>query len=437
MQDASASRQRGSGGFTLIEVLVSTAVLALVGVALTAVSLTFVVQVNDAARVRQGDATTAQWSAMAFARDVQGASSVAAECDPAAKGTHLITLASSEDPADQVEYRYSISRPYELIRSVCPGGSRPPASRSVVDGLAQAPTVRCDAKACVPGSTPRTVTLAISRSDSFTFELDGVRRTTEGNSKSPPEVVPRFLALGGDTPLEISGSSRLEVVGNAFINRPAAGKYAVVFNGKAGLNVSEDFMLQSGAECSGCATNSNKQPGSYPEALPDPLRFVPEPDATGLTERSECPSQGGASVCQPGIYNVEFPPGGGGKQAFTLEPGTYVLNKGLKVTNGSLRGSGVLLYNAGGEMSINGGEIELSPQTKGAHAGILVFQARDNDAGMKINGNATVASLTGMIYAPSSLGVVLGGGGGTLRVGRVIATNLSTSGNGTVIVGGG
>lgn len=411
--------------------------LALVGVALTAVSLTFVVQVNDAARNRQGNATTAQWSSMAFARDVQGAAGVTKECDPASKSTHLVTLASSEDPSNQVEYRHSDSRPYRLIRSVCSGGSTPSASRSVVDGLAQAPTITCDSKPCIPGSTPRTVTLGISRSGSFSFALDGVRRTTDANSTSLPSVAPRFLALGGDTPLTISGSSRLEVVGDAFINRPSAGKYAVVFNGGASLNVSDDFKLQSGAECSGCESNSNKQPGSYPQALLDPLRFVPAPDVTDLVERTECPSQGGTSVCRPGIYNLEFPPSGGGKKDFKLEPGVYVLNKGLKMTNGSIRGSGVLLYAADGGVSINGGEIELSPKTDGVHAGILLFEAHDNDDGIRINGNATVASLAGMIYAPSSEGVVLGGGGGTLRVGRVIATNLSTSGNGKVIVGGG
>ncbi|MCZ7627852.1 MAG: type II secretion system GspH family protein [Microthrixaceae bacterium] len=92
MRNASTRRTRGSGGFTLIEVLISTAMLALVGVALTAVSLTFVVQVNDAARNRQGNATTAQWSSMAFARDVQGAAGVTKECDPASKSTHLVTL---------------------------------------------------------------------------------------------------------------------------------------------------------------------------------------------------------------------------------------------------------------------------------------------------------------------------------------------------------
>jgi len=47
-----------------------------------------------------------------------------------------------------------------------------------------------------------------------------------------------------------------------------------------------------------------------------------------------------------------------------------------------------------------------------------------------------LASLAGTIYAPASQGVVLGGGNGTLRIGRVIAENLEVSGNGTVIVSG-
>ena len=413
------------------------AVLALVGVALTAVSLTFVVEVGDSARGRQSDATTAQWSSMTFARDVQGSSGVAAECDPGAKSTHLVTLESSQDRANRVEYRHSNSTPYALTRTTCGREPTQPTSQTVVDGLKQAPTVRCDSKECVPGSTPRTVTLKITPSESFGFELDGVRRTTDANSKSPPTEVPKFLALGGDTPLRVSGSSRLEVMGNAFINKPSDGEDAVVFNGGARLSVSGDFRIQQGARCSGCATNANKAPGSYPEALADPLRFLPAPDATDLAVQNDCPTKGGRRVCQPGVYTAAFPPGGGAVKDYSLEPGTYVPNGGLKVTNGSLSGAGILLYNAKGAVSINGANIDLSPQLKGEHAGILVFQARDNDAGITINGNTTIASLTGMIYAPSSTGVVLGGGNGTLRVGRVIGTSLSTSGNGTVIVGEG
>ena len=55
---------------------------------------------------------------------------------------------------------------------------------------------------------------------------------------------------------------------------------------------------------------------------------------------------------------------------------------------------------------------------------------------VRINGNAALASLTGTIYAPGSTSVVLGGGGGTLQVGRVVGGNLTVSGNGTVIVNG-
>lgn len=439
---AERGRRSGAGGFTLVELLIGIAILGLVGVVLAAVSLTGVLQIRDGSQERGREATTAQWTAITFARDVQGAAAVVAECAPG-EGDHLVTVQAS-DSATRVEYRTSpadpATGPYQLIRTVCGSGSL----RVVVRDLGSRPTVECEAAdgsvgPCLPATAPRRITLDVARSSSFAFELGAARRTTDGNSVDPPQEVPTFVSLGGDTPLEAGGTSRLEVIGNALINRPSSSPVAVRLFGSSQLDVSGDFELQQGASCSGCPTNANKQPGTYQTRLLDPLRFMPAPDTSAMVTRTDCPVGGGVRVCQPGIYTTEFPPsggGGGGVKDYVLEPGIYVLRDGIKVNNGSLSGNGVMLYNETGNVKITGAALDLLPQTSGVYSGILFFQARTNTAQFEIVGNAALASLTGTIYAPSSVNVVLGGGGGEMRVGRVIGQNLQVSGGGTVIVDG-
>jgi hypothetical protein len=326
------------------------------------------------------------------------------------------------------------------------------APRTVVDELHEAPTVTCEmvdgtVGACTTGE-PRRVTLQVSRTAAFGFELDGSSRLVDANNAEPPLEVPTFVSLGGDTPLEVGGNSHLRVIGNAYVNRPSSGLPAVRLTGGPGnasdpgsyrLWVSGEFKLQEGATCSGCDQNrANQQPGTFQTRLLDPLRFLPAPDTTGMPVRDNCPVTSGVRVCEPGVYTDEFPPakGGGGVKDFRLRPGIYVLRGDVKVTNGSLIGEGVLLYNEAGDVKITGADIDLSPPTTGPYSGILFFQARTNSAEFQIVGNAQLASLTGTIYAPASTNVKLGGGDGEMRVGRVIGQNMEVSGNGTVIVDG-
>ena len=410
--------RRGAAGFTLVEVLVSLAILALVGVAVSAISITGVIGINSSSQERQADAISAQWASLAFARDVQGAAAVVPECAPGV-GQHLVTVQAS-DADRKIEYRTSDSGGvHNLVRVECgPGG----ASRVVIDELDFAPEVGCQqpdgsSGACMPATAPRQITLRVSRTAEFAFELDGSRRTTDGNSYDQPLEVPTFVALGGDTPLEAGGNSALEVVGNAYINRPTSSEVAVDLYGSAQLRVSGEFELQQGALCSGCPTRSNKQPGTYRTRLLDPLRFLAAPDTSSMTVQSDCPVQAGVRVCQPGIYTTAFPPsggGGGGVKDYVLQPGVYALRDGIKVTNGSLTGDDVLLYNESGNVKINGADLDLEPPTTGIYSGILFFQARSNSDQFEIVGNAALAALTGTIYAPNSTNVVLGGGGGEI-----------------------
>ena len=423
-------RRTGTAGFTLVEVLVAIAVLGAVGVAIGAISITGVLQVGKDSEERREDSTTAQWVSMYFGRDVQGAVAVTDGSACGGNPDRVITLQQSD--GTEVEYRAVGSGPYDLVRYECSGGS----SRTIVTDLDEAP--KCD-PACPVGET-RKVTLKVTRTATFSFDLDAVRRpTTSGGTAPPPSDAPQFLSLGGD-PLDIGGSSRLEINGAAYLNKPTTGTTAITINGSGEkLVVSGDFRLEQGATCSGCDTKANKQPGTYATAVPDPLRFLPAPSTAGLPTNPPCTTQpGGLRLCSPGIYTDPFPPVNG-NVAVELLPGTYVLRDGFDMNNGSIasRTGGVLFYNESGAFELNGGDFSLSAASSGPYSGILLFQPKSNPSAVSVNGNATVASLNGTLYAPGSSGFVMAGSGAsTLRIGRVIGASLSTSGSGTVIVNG-
>jgi prepilin-type N-terminal cleavage/methylation domain-containing protein len=436
-------RRRGASGFTLVEVLVGVVLLGLIAAAIASISLSGVFRTSDEAQERQADAVAAQQASLVLARDVQGAEGIAAACSGTPAGRVALVTLQPSDGSDPIEYQTTAAAPYSLYRVRCTSSGQ--TGRAILEELVSEPAILCDGAACVPtdaaNPAPRVVSLDVERTATFDFELDGARRLTDGNSTAPPLDVPDFVSLGGDTPLSVGGSSTLVVQGNAFINAPDSGTTAVNFNGGAQLQVTGDFRLQTPGVCENSCANANKVPGSYTTSLPDPLRFLPAPDTSTMATRTDCPIGVAAGeqrrICQPGVY-PSFPPTGGAASVkdYVLEPGVYVLQSGMKVTNGSLEGTGVAFYNQAGEIDIQGGDFNLTAPDTGTYARILLFQARDNDAEIKINGNGSIAVLNGTLYAPGSDGVLLGSGSAGFTVGRIIGTSLSTSGSGTVTVVG-
>ncbi len=90
-----------------MEVLVSIAVLAIIGVGVSAISLSGVIAIKDSTAERQDVAVATQLATMVFARDVQGSSGVVEECAGSVGGSHLFTLGPSVAGDASVEYRYS------------------------------------------------------------------------------------------------------------------------------------------------------------------------------------------------------------------------------------------------------------------------------------------------------------------------------------------
>lgn len=459
------NQHRSQNGFTLVEMLISLAVLALISVAAIGVSITMVSRATSDSRERQAEATTAQWVSLKFARDVQGMSGIAPECAPGT-GSRLITLNSSGSGA-AIEYRVSSSAAgFGLIRVAC--GDEPSAI-TLADELAVAPTVTCDGAQCIQATSPRVVEIQIQPSEAFSFSLTGVRRTSD---VLPPRPLPAFVSLGGDQPLSVTGAARLNVIGDVFLNNPD--RTAAVVTGSGSFSVTGNLLIQKGSpqgsalrltgasmvsvsgngpsdddiqkDISTRVDISGAERSTPATGIEDPLRLLPMPDTSSMTTRTKCPLVGGYNVCQPGLYPgpTTFPPdengnAAGGIRKFKLEPGVYVLRKGFAAGASTTVESngGVTLFVESGTVTVSGATtVQLSPQTSGPYAGIIFFQPASNTSRFAITASGNVKALNGTIYAPGASSVDLASGAGTLKIGKVIGRNVSISGSGSVTIGG-
>jgi hypothetical protein len=97
-----------------------------------------------------------------------------------------------------------------------------------------------------------------------------------------------------------------------------------------------------------------------------------------------------------------------------LNPGLYIITGGGFTVSGnaSIRGSGVLIDNAGsnfpapggnyGGITLSGtGTFQLSPPTSGTYAGLLIIQPAANTRALAMSGNGSIG-VSGVIYAPGA-----------------------------------
>src|SRR5262245_40513488 len=151
---------------------------------------------------------------------------------------------------------------------------------------------------------------------------------------------------------------------------------------------------------------------------PDPLRGIPEPDPSTLSDQSHGNTHfaNGNHTLSPGVYH-----GGitiSGKGSATLLPGIYYMDGGgfSMSGQGNLIANGVMIFNAPNSnsdtVSITGsdsGSVTLTPPTSGIYQGLTVFQARASDAPVSISGSGSMY-VTGTFYAANALMKVSGGG---------------------------
>ncbi len=259
------------------------------------------------------------------------------------------------------------------------------------------------------------------------------------------------------------GNATVSIKSGAAVLVNSADSEAVIANGTGGsITVTDYYSSNQGSinvvGVDGYTINSgtiNATFNSGVEATPDPLRFLPPPDPSGLPLRSSkkiSHSSAQSLTLQPGLYR------GGisitGKGNVFLQPGIYYMDGGgFSVgAQGTLTGYEVMIFNApkanSDSISLTGsGAITLTSPTAGPYQGIVLYQQRDSayqptvsvtgSSPIDYNGDGTIdnkMNISGTFYAPSAELSVTGNGSNDVIGSQYISNTLKLGGNGSFTV---
>jgi Bacterial Ig-like domain (group 3) len=200
--------------------------------------------------------------------------------------------------------------------------------------------------------------------------------------------------------LTVSGDASLDLAGDVVVN--SRSKDAVSLSGDAQIDAARIEVV--GGVDRGRHATLGSAPVTGIAPVDDPLAGLAAP--TGGVRRGPVDLTHGSLTINPGVYySIRV----SGDATLTLRPGVYVIEGGgLTVSgNGSINGSGVMIYNAGGDddrggITLSGnGTFNLTAATSGPYAGVVLFQARDDARTISLSGKAMMG-LGGTIYAPAA-----------------------------------
>src|ERR1043166_4455801 len=210
--------------------------------------------------------------------------------------------------------------------------------------------------------------------------------------------------------LNATGNGKVTVTNASIIvdsNNPSGG----VLVGNAGITAPEtDLSGDPGYSTSGNAElDGTVKSGQTP--TPDPLSYLPQPDPSELTVRSNSKLKLNGTeptTLQPGVYvgGIDI----SGKGVVTMAPGLYYMKGGSfsATGQGSLAGVHVMIFNgkdAGGSvgaLKIAGlGFTTLTPPTDGLYQGMVAFQDRRSTQAVDVTGNGAM-NIAGTFYAANA-----------------------------------
>lgn len=266
------------------------------------------------------------------------------------------------------------------------------------------------------------------------------------------------LNLNASGSVTVGGSGGLNILGILQVNSSSSSALNVTatlsasqinLNSAGGLIGSLLSLLLGGL--------GGPPPVYYGPPIPDPLRFMPDPDPVklGLTTRStsKLSISSGTVDLYPGVYV-----GGiavNGAAVVTLHansdgtPGIYYLQGGglklgmmAKVTTAATETAGVMIYNgwqASGDTITTSGmsSLTLSPPASGLYEGLSIFQARGSVSTpaptLTVSGTGLM-SVAGTIYAAYANLTVSGGASGSVVGGQIIVDTITVSGSAIIKV---
>lgn len=166
-------------------------------------------------------------------------------------------------------------------------------------------------------------------------------------------------------------------------------------------------------------------------AMMNPLASLAAPPKPGGNCTSYSLSSGSASI-NPGLYcSISA----SGSSVLTMNAGVYYISTGdLTVSNSAkIQGTGVLIYVEKGQVSISGGDFNITAPSSGDYKGLVLLLGSNNSNTVSIGGQGS-SFLSGTIYAPLSLLKLSGGGQNDILKAQIIASTIQTSGNGAITI---
>jgi hypothetical protein len=323
----------------------------------------------------------------------------------------------------------------------------------------------------------------VSRPFATTFiQMLGVNRdqTVLGRSVAgykPVDIGARVLTLNPDARpgLKVSGNGNIVVNGPVAVNSEGGGVNehgeSVGGSGTAAEVKGNGTLKATSIRVAGGVNNRHKfehydqnatgsplKAGVTPQ--PDPFMFLPPPTTANGAVATEWPAvhvSGNKSVIlNPGVYpSIRVNSGD-----ITFNPGIYIIRGGeFRVTNPGSVGSGVMFYLTGEDYNVNTGLPDLNDldslpplagKTKLASAtinaglqlsgidnpsspfhGMLFYQRRLNTEEFRIQGNGSVGTVAGTLYAKwADIKIA---GNGTYHA-QFVVGSMETTGNGNITI---
>jgi len=261
---------------------------------------------------------------------------------------------------------------------------------------------------------------------------------SEGASSTP--VTFKETVTQSDILLDATAGGALTISGNGSINIP--GTLVVDSSSTSALSASGNATVKARSIQvvgkvlkSGNATLS-PAPITGAAVVADPFANLAGPSTTGMKNYGAATVSGNSSqTLSPGIFTQITI---SGNATVTLNAGVYLIEGGGFTVSGNatVKGTGVLIYNAGssypstggtyGAISLSGnGAINLTAPATGMYAGLVFVQPSANAKALTLSGNAV--TLSGTVFAPSAQ---LDLSGNAQLNAAIIVDTLVVSGNG-------
>jgi hypothetical protein len=238
-----------------------------------------------------------------------------------------------------------------------------------------------------------------------------------------------------DNALDASNTSVINIPGVVFVDSSSSS--ALRARDSASITGGA-IQVVGGVKKAGGAT-LNPPPVTGVSAVADPWASLAAP-TSGSNKGSISISGTTTKTIDPGIYSSISV---SGHATLILNPGIYAIaGGGLRISDsGTVKGTGVLIYNAGSNYPGSGGSfgsinlsnsamLNISAATTGTYAGVAVFQSRDNMQALSVSNKAVINLQGGLLYAIKATLTV--GTNAAVRRAPLIVDQLRLNGSGVI-----